>query len=158
MAEWSEARQLAAQYQSPGIAGIGFAKFASTGTVSPELWENIRLTESLAESNKGKDMVEGWAEDMVELRELLEEDGITEPKKVKLEISWTELTTRNITLEVELDEDTIEDLESGYGFSDSKWARMVQDKLIADGEGMTEMLHDEVDHIEVLEDEEDGDG
>lgn len=74
MAEWPEARQIASQYHSPGPTGIGFAQYASTGTVTPELWDNIRY----CERNAGEEWAEGWAEDMARLRELLEADGITE--------------------------------------------------------------------------------
>lgn len=77
MAEWPKSRQLAAMYQSPGNTGIGFARYASSGTVTPELWLNIEHAESLAESNKGKKVVEHWAEDMAHLRDLLREEGIT---------------------------------------------------------------------------------
>lgn len=154
MTEWPKSRQIAAQYQSSGTTGIGFARYASTGTVTPELWDNIRVAESLAESNEGKPAVEGWAEDMAELRDALEAEGITEKRKVKLEISFTEVIPRSITLEAEVDVDDIEDLEAGYGFSDSKYAKLVQKRYKeANGEDI-ELLHDEVDHIEVLPDEE----
>lgn len=79
MVEWPESRRLASLYQSPGPAGIGFARYASSGFVSPELWENIRTTESLAKSNKGKPAVEQWTEDMVALRKALTEEGISWP-------------------------------------------------------------------------------
>lgn len=72
---FSEAQELAAQYHSPGPTGIGFAQFASTGTVTPELWSNIRYIEAHAD----EDYAEGWAGDMVHLRALLEDEGITEP-------------------------------------------------------------------------------
>jgi hypothetical protein len=74
MSEWPEARQIASQYHSPGPAGIGFAQFASTGTVTPELWSNIRGIEREA----SEPYAEGWAEDMARLRELLSEAGIEE--------------------------------------------------------------------------------
>lgn len=152
MAEWPESRQLAAQYQSPGPNGIGFARYASSGTVTPELWENIRRCEAEAD----EDYAEGWAGDMVHLRALLEAEGVTEKRKVKLQISFTEVIPRTVELEAELDVDDIEDLEAGYGFSDSKYAKLVQDKFTAEGESV-EMLHDEVDHIEVLDPEEEND-
>lgn len=72
--EWSQARQIAANYQSPGSTGIGFAQFASTGTVTPELWENIRY----CEAHSDEDYAEGRAGDMVMLRALLKDEGITE--------------------------------------------------------------------------------
>ena len=81
MTDWPESRQLAAQYQSHGTTGIGFARYASTGTVTPELWENIRFTESLAQSNKGKPAVEHWAEDMAALRKALKAEGISWPRQ-----------------------------------------------------------------------------
>ena len=76
MTEWSKSRLLAAQYQSPFNDGIGFAQYASTGTVTPDLWRNIKRIESDAET--GAPEVEGWAEDMEELRRLLREEGIFE--------------------------------------------------------------------------------
>lgn len=74
MSEWPEARQIASMYHSPGPAGIGFAQYASTGTVTPELWSNIRGIEREA----SEPYAEGWAEDMARLRELLAADGIEE--------------------------------------------------------------------------------
>lgn len=74
----SKARELAAQYQSSGWSGIGFAMFASSGKNTPTLWENIEYTEREAEA--GKPGTEEWAADMVRLRELLTEEGITPPK------------------------------------------------------------------------------
>lgn len=74
MAEWPEARQIAANYQSPGATGIGFAVFASTGDVTQDLWDNIRTCERMA----GEYGTEGWADDMARLRDLLAEDGISE--------------------------------------------------------------------------------
>jgi len=71
-----------------------------------------------------------------------------EPKrKVTLDLSWTEVTSRSTTVEVELTEDEIDDLEMGYGFGEKRWLEAVREK-----EGYVEMLHDEVDHIEVKED------
>lgn len=81
MTDWPESRQLAAQYQSPGTTGIGFAQYASSGTVTPELWENILHTESLAQSNKGKPAVEHWTEDMAALRKALTAEGIFWPQE-----------------------------------------------------------------------------
>lgn len=78
MSEWSAARKLAALYQSPGWSGIGFARFASTGTNTPDLWKNIEYTER--EAAAGKPGTEEWAADMVRLRELLTADGVTPPK------------------------------------------------------------------------------
>ena len=149
MAEWPPSRQLAAMYQSPGTNGIGFAQYASSGTVTPELWENIARIETEAEREPGSEAFEHWAEDMERLRELLSDEGITEKRKVTLEISFTEVIPRTVRVQAELDVDDIEDLESGYGFSDDKYAKLVRDKL------SVEMLHDEVDHIELLEEGED---
>lgn len=108
MTEWPEARQLAAQYQSPGTTGIGFARYASTGTVTPELWENIATAESLAVSNRGKPEVEGWAEDMKKLRRLLAGDGVFPVEEVQLipneadtavpAIGWIELGGLSVAL------------------------------------------------------------
>ena len=154
MAEWPESRQLASQYQSRGITGIGFAQYASSGTVTPELWDNIRHAESLAESNPGNPAVEHWAEDMERLRELLSDEGVTEKRKVRLQISFTEVIPRTVEVEAELDVDIIEDLESGYGgFSDREYAELVQEACSAQGERIG-ILHDEVDHIEVLDPQE----
>jgi hypothetical protein len=49
MTEWSEARKLAAQYQSPGWAGRGFAMFASTGKNSQQLWDDIHYHENASD-------------------------------------------------------------------------------------------------------------
>jgi hypothetical protein len=68
--KWSEARLLAAQYQSSGSTGSGFATFASTGNVTTELWQNIHYCESA--SGPG---TEEWAADMAKLRALLQEEG-----------------------------------------------------------------------------------
>ena len=86
MAEWPKSRLLAAQYQTPFHGGIGFAQYASSGTVTPELWENIRRIESDAEQNPGAPEVEGWAEDMVTLRAALHEEGI--PEYVQVTLEW----------------------------------------------------------------------
>lgn len=153
MTEWPESRQIAARYQSSGMTGIGFARYASTGTVTPELWDNIRVTESLAESNVGKPMVEGWAEDMEALKDALESEGIAEKRKVKLTISFTEVIPRSVELEAELAVDDIEDLQAGYGFSDDKYAKLVQKHLKDNAGEEVELLHDEVDHIEIEEEE-----
>lgn len=73
---FSKAQEIASWYQSPGPAGIGFAVFASSGKVTPELWENIRRTErEAAEGAVGSD---SWAKDMTKLRKLLKADGIKE--------------------------------------------------------------------------------
>jgi len=153
MAEWPESRQLAAQYQSPGPAGIGFAQYASSGTVTPELWENITYTENEALRRPEDPAVEGWAGDMERLREALEAEGVTEKRKVRLQISFTEVIPRSVEVEAELDVDDIELLAEGYGFGESRYAKLVQDKFTAEGERV-ELLHDEVDHIEVLDPEE----
>jgi hypothetical protein len=150
MSEWPESRRLASLYQSPGPAGIGFARYASSGTVTPELWENITYTMAEAERRPDDPAVESWAEDMEALKDALESEGIVEKRKVKLEISFTEVIPRSVEIEAELDVDDVEDLEAGYGFSDSKYAKLVQDHFRAQGESI-ELLHDEVDHIEVLE-------
>lgn len=156
MSEWPESRQLAAQYQSAGPTGIGFARYASTGTVTPEFWENIAYTEAEAERRPEDPAVESWADDMERLRGLLQDEGVTEKRKVKLQVSFTEVIPRTVDLEVELDVSDIEDLQAGYGFGESKYAKLVQEKFSSEGERV-EMLHDEVDHIEVLEDEEEED-
>lgn len=70
------------------------------------------------------------------------------PRKVRLEISFTEVIPRTAEVEVELTPEDIEDLELGYGFSDRRWVKLVQDAA-----GEPEMLHDEVDYIEVLDPE-----
>jgi hypothetical protein len=142
-------------YQSPGPAGIGFARYASSGAVTAELWENIRHTEDEAARRPEDPAVESWADDMELLRALLLTEGVTEKRKVTLQISFTEVIPRTVELEAELDVDDIEDLEAGYGFSASKYAKLVQDKFTANGESV-EMLHDEVDHIEVLDPPEEG--
>ena len=72
-------------------------------------------------------------------------------RKVKLEISFTEVIPRTIEVEAELDEDTIEDLVSGYGIGETKWRELVQKQYEKDTGECVEMLHDEVDHIEVTE-------
>lgn len=68
--KWSEARLLAAQYQSSGSTGIGFATFASTGNVTTDLWKNIHYCEAASGSG-----TEEWAADMAKLRTLLAEEG-----------------------------------------------------------------------------------
>ena len=73
---YTKAQEIASWYQSPGPSGIGFAAFASSGTVTPELWENIRRTER--EAAEGAVGSEDWARDMAALRTLLEDDGIKE--------------------------------------------------------------------------------
>jgi hypothetical protein len=75
--EWPESRQLAALYQSPGPAGIGFAQYASTGTVTPALWANINTTE--ARGMYSEPGTEEWTADMKRLRELLKAEGIEPP-------------------------------------------------------------------------------
>jgi hypothetical protein len=82
MTEWPRSRQLAAQYQSPFFNGIGFARYASSGFVTPDLWKNIERIESDAEQNPGAPEVEHWAEDMVALRAALKEEGIAGPIQV----------------------------------------------------------------------------
>jgi hypothetical protein len=156
MTEWPESRRLASLYQSPGPAGIGFARYASSAVVTPELWENITYTENEALRRPEDPAVEGWADDMEALREALEAEGVTEKRKVKLEISFTEVIPRSVRLEAELDVTDIEDLEAGYGFDDRKYAKLVQDKL-STKEDRIEMLHDEVDHIEILDPDDDVD-
>jgi hypothetical protein len=78
MSEWSNARLLAAEYQSSGWSGIGFARFASAGKNTPELWDNIEYCER--EAAAGKQGTEDWEADMKRLRELLAADGIEPPK------------------------------------------------------------------------------
>jgi hypothetical protein len=99
MTEWPESRKIAAMYQSPGIAGIGFARYASSGAVTPELWENIKHAESLAESNPGKPAVEHWAEDMAALRTALKAERIYAPIEVT-EVSDTSVTITIDGLEI----------------------------------------------------------
>ena len=72
----SKIRNLAAQYQSPGASGIGFAFLASTGKVKAVTWDNIEATEYQAENNRPG--TEEWAEDMAKLRKLLDAEGFTE--------------------------------------------------------------------------------
>lgn len=85
MTEWPEARQIAANYQSPGTTGIGFAQFASTGAITPELWDNIRSCEAMA----GELHTEGWRDDMIKLRHLLQtEYGVTEPDEEDEDVVW----------------------------------------------------------------------
>lgn len=66
--------------------------------------------------------------------------------KTKLRISWTEVVSRSTDVELDLDEDDLDDVESGYGSTDERWRDAVREV-----EGNVEMLHDEVDFIEVLE-------
>lgn len=73
---FTRAQTIASYYHSPGPDGIGFARFASSGTVTPELWDNIASTEAAAE--EGRVGTEEWAADMAELREALEEEGVFE--------------------------------------------------------------------------------
>lgn len=70
---WTKAQELAAQYQSSGTTGIGFAQFASTGQATPELWDNIEWVEQ--EARAGDETTAGWYEDMKRLRELLKAEG-----------------------------------------------------------------------------------
>jgi hypothetical protein len=70
---FTRAQEIASWYQSPGPAGIGFAQYASTETVTPELWRNIEATERDAEN--GVSGSEDWKRDMSELRRLLYQDG-----------------------------------------------------------------------------------
>lgn len=78
---FTKAQEIASWYQSPGPAGIGFAQYASTGTVTPELWDNIRVIEQEAEWKAGANYADEWASDMAKLRQMLTEDGHTEPSK-----------------------------------------------------------------------------
>jgi hypothetical protein len=71
---FTRAQEIAANYQSPGPSGIGFAQYASTETVTPELWRNIEETERLAAEGVNLGM-DDWAGDMKELRRLLYQDG-----------------------------------------------------------------------------------
>jgi len=73
---FTRAQTIASYYHSSGPDGIGFARFASSGTVTPELWGNIASTETAAA--EGRVGTEEWAADMVELRRELAEEGITE--------------------------------------------------------------------------------
>jgi hypothetical protein len=74
---FTKAQEIASQYQSPGAAGIGFAQYASTGTVTPELWDNIERTER--DARNGVPGTDGWIADMAELRKLLREAGHRKP-------------------------------------------------------------------------------
>jgi hypothetical protein len=74
---FTPAQTIASYYQSPGADGIGFARFASSGTVTPELWDNIARTEETAKS--GAVGTEEWAAEMAELREALADEGIHQP-------------------------------------------------------------------------------
>lgn len=85
MPEWPKSRQLAAQYQTPFYGGLGFARYASTGTVTPELWSDIERIESDAEASPDAPEVKGWAQDMKDLRAALHEEGIPEYVQVLLE-------------------------------------------------------------------------
>lgn len=73
---FTPAQTIASMYHSPGPEGIGFARFASSGTVTPELWTNIADIESSAKT--GRVGTEEWAEDMVALREALANEGIVQ--------------------------------------------------------------------------------
>lgn len=68
MTQFTRAHEVASWYQSPGPTGIGFAIFASSGKVTPELWDNISQVEREAttlESAEDTDVHQG---DMRELR------------------------------------------------------------------------------------------
>lgn len=73
---FTASQTIASMYHSPGADGIGFARFASSRTVTPELWENIAGIEAGAAT--GEVGTEDWASDMMELREALASEGITE--------------------------------------------------------------------------------
>lgn len=66
--------------------------------------------------------------------------------KTKLRVSWTEVIPRSTDVELDLDEDDLEDVEAGYGSTDEMWREAVREVA-----GNVEMLHDQVDFIEVLE-------
>lgn len=76
MSSFTPAQAIASMYHSPGPDGIGFARFASTHTVTPELWDNIASIEEAAKNAVAG--TEEWLEDMIALRKELAEEGITE--------------------------------------------------------------------------------
>lgn len=67
-------------------------------------------------------------------------------REVSVEISWTEVVARTTQVNIKLDDDRLEDLEAGYGFGEPFWAQAVRVE-----EGGVEILHNEVDHVEILE-------
>jgi hypothetical protein len=68
----SEAREIAALWQSPGVQGIGFAMFASTGTITDALLEDIdREIESMERETGDAERMTDVASNLVELRALL---------------------------------------------------------------------------------------
>ena len=122
MAEWPEARQIASNYQSPGATGIGFAVFASTGEVTPELWSNIRY----CETNANQEWAEGWSEDMARLRDLLAEDGISETEDE--DENWKAADRAAVALQSYHDEISVDG--SSYGDEGSEeFSEAMQDLL-----------------------------
>lgn len=65
--------------------------------------------------------------------------------KVRLRISWTEVESRSTDVVLLLTPDELDEIEDGYGIANDKWRDAVREV-----EGEVEMLHDEVDYIEVL--------
>ena len=68
MTQFTRAHEIASWYQSPGPAGIGFAMFASKGTVTPELWDNIEQVEREAAALESTNDVQLYHGDMSELK------------------------------------------------------------------------------------------
>jgi hypothetical protein len=65
--------------------------------------------------------------------------------KMKLRVTWTEVSTRTTDIVIDVDNTTADRLEQGYGFFDAKLVDKVREV-----EGDVEMLHDEVDYVEVI--------
>jgi hypothetical protein len=104
------------------------------------------LVQFVKETDTGQD---------IEGRYIAEDGSVDElakvhiPKhKTKVRVSWTEVIPRSTELVVWLDDDELEDLGAGYGFGDKDWATRV-----SEAEGGVDMLHDEVDYIEILEED-----
>lgn len=68
MTQFTRAHEIASWYQSPGPSGIGFAIFASSGKVTPELWDNISRVDREADSLESPTDTEIHQGDMRELR------------------------------------------------------------------------------------------
>lgn len=68
MTQFTRAHEIASWYQSPGPTGIGFAIFASSGKVTPELWDNMRQVEQEATGLESAEDTETHQGDMRELR------------------------------------------------------------------------------------------
>lgn len=64
---------------------------------------------------------------------------------VRVRVAWTEVIPRSTDVVVKLTGEELEDVESGYGVSEERWRDAVREV-----EGDVEMLHDEVDYLEVL--------